>query len=89
MLAEQLDEADRQAWESVPARLALLRQRLAKLALDDETPLAEIAVFLKAVDYALVGGEWWQPEDLKRASWAIDMAAERLGQTEAGTAPWR
>lgn len=52
VLAAQLDEADRQAWESVPARLALLRQRLGTLALDDKTARAEIEVFFKAVDHA-------------------------------------
>ena len=88
-LAEQLDEADRRAWENVPARLALLRQRLATLALDDETARAEIEVLLKAVDYAIAGNEWWQRKDLERATWALDLAAERLGQIDAGTASWR
>lgn len=89
VLAAQLDEADRQAWESVPARLALLRQRLGTLALDDKTARAEIEVFFKAVDHALTGGEWWEPGDLERAAWALDLATERLEQIEAGTAPWR
>ncbi len=89
LLAAQLDDAGRQAWEEVPDRLQRLRQRLAKLSLDDETAHPEVEVLLKAVDHALAGGEWWQPEDLKRATWALDLATERLGQIDAGTAPWR
>ena len=89
VLAAQLDDADRQAWEEVPARLELLRQRLAGLTFADEKARAEIEVFLKAVDHAIAVNEWWQPKDLERASWALDMAAERLGQIEAGTASWR
>ena len=89
VLAKQLDDAGRQAWEKVPDRLALLRQRLAKLSLDDETAHADVEVFLKAVDHAFAGGEWWQPEDLERATWAIDRATERLEQIERDTTPWR
>ena len=89
LLAEQLDDASRQAWEEVPDRLERLRQRLAELALDDETTRAEIETLLKAVGHAIAGGEWWQPEDLKRATWALDLATERLRQIEGGTAPWR
>lgn len=89
VLAGQLDPDSQRAWEDVPARLDQLRRRLAGLALRDENVRAEIDVFFKAVDYAISGREWWEPRDLTRAAWALDMAAERLGQLEAGAASWR
>ena len=88
LLAEQLEPADRQAWEEVPERLATLRQRLEYLRLADEATRSDVEVFLKGVEWALAGGEWWQSSDLKRAAWALDVAAERMDQLPAGHAPW-
>ena len=89
LLAEQLDPADRQAWDEVPERLAALRQRLEYLRLADEATRSDVEVFLKAVEWALAGGEWWHSSDLKRAAWALDAAAGRMDQLQAAHAPWR
>ncbi|MEI7861693.1 MAG: prolyl oligopeptidase family serine peptidase [Planctomycetota bacterium] len=88
-LAEQLEPADRQAWEEVPGRLATLRRRLTAQTLADEALRAETEVFLKAVEWALAGDEWWDASNLKQAAWALDQAAERMDQLQAGHAPWR
>ena len=56
LLAEQLEPADRQAWEEVPERLAALRQRLEYLRLADEATRSDMEVFLKGVEWALAGG---------------------------------
>jgi len=89
LLARELDSADRQAWNVVPGRLAALRQRLEDMRIADEAVLGDVEVFLKAVEWAIAGDEWWDASDLKRAAWALDAAAERMDQLQAGHAPWR
>ena len=88
-LVAKLDDAGRGAWQAVPGRLADLRQRFAALPPADPQGRAEVGVFLKAVDYALSCGEWWEPAHLARATWALDEAEGRIAALADGKTPWR
>lgn len=71
------------------ARLAAaakdLRARLAKAGSTEAT--ADVAVFVKAVEFALRFDEFWDPaKDVAKADWALEQAGKRLEQLKA--APW-
>ena len=86
-LATTLTPRDRVAWEAVPARLAALRPRLATVSGDDNR--TDVEVLIKAVEFAITGGEWWKTSDLAHASWALDEAASRLDALDRDQRPWR
>jgi len=88
-LVAKLDEPGRAAWQAVPGRLAGLRTRLAALPVGDDQARAEVEVLLKAVDYAVACGEWWEPGHFARADWALGEAEARLTDVAAGRTPWR
>jgi len=88
-LLAKLDETQHAAWERVPERLEALRARIAGTSFADDGVRAEIEVFPKAVAYAIEGGEWWDPQHLERATWALDEAERRLDGLAAGRTGWR
>jgi len=88
-LAEKLEPASHAAWEAVPGRIADLRQRLEVALIPDDATRADIEVLIKAVEFALDGGEWWRPAHLEHAVWASDEAAARLDAIDRGERPWR
>lgn len=88
-LVAKLDDAKRDAWELVPKRLEKLRERIAMTTFPSDAVRAEVEVFPKGVDYAFECGEWWDPEHLERATWALDEADRRLDALAAGHAGWR
>ncbi len=88
-LVAKLDDGQRAAWEQVPQRLAAVRTRIAQISFPDDGLRAEIDVFPKAVAYALECGEWWDPQHLERATWALDEAERRLDGLAAGQTSWR
>ena len=88
-LLDKLPADRRAAWEAVPARAAELRRRLAATRFTDEADRADVEVLVKAVEFALAGGEWWQPADLEHATWAVDEAAARLDAIAQSERPWR
>lgn len=62
-----------------------LRARLTKAGSAEAT--ADVAVLVKAVEFALRFGEFWDPtKDVAKADWAIEQANKRLEQLRA--APW-
>jgi len=88
-LVAKLDADKSAAWRAVPGRLEKLWARIASTDFPDDAVRAEVAVFVKAVAYALDGGEWWEPAQLERATWAIDEAERRLDALAAGGPTWR
>ena len=88
-LVAKLDADKAAAWHAVPDRLAKVRARIAATDFPDDAVRAEVAVFPKAVAYALDGGEWWEPAHLERATWALDEAEKRLDALAAGGPTWR
>jgi len=88
-LVAKLDDEQRAAWEQVPQRLAAVQERIAQTPFADDGLRAEIDVFPKAVAYALECGEWWDPQHLERATWALDEAEHRLDDVAAGRTGWR
>jgi len=88
-LAAKLPPPRRADWEAVPGRLADVRRRIATAAFPDDATRADVEVFAKAVQFAIDGGEWWQPADLERATWALAEAESRLAAVGRGEPPWR
>ena len=72
--------------ERLSQRLDVLKQQLP--ALRDDPRAADAEVFLKAVDYALRHGEFYNEKEIPRADEALDIAAERIEDLLAGTVPW-
>lgn len=52
---------------------------------DDE---ADIAIFTKAVEYALLHREFYSTKDFEKADWALDQANSRMDAIERREAPW-
>jgi predicted esterase len=50
--------------------------------------VADVAVCIKAVDYALRHGEFYQARDVPKALRILQLADERLGQLAANATPW-
>lgn len=67
------------------AQVKELKDRLAALH-RDARPDAE--AFVKAVDYALIHGEFYNEKELSRAYNALKIAAERIEQLQEGKTPW-
>lgn len=88
-LLAKLDDGQRLAWERVPERLEAMQQRIERTPFADDGVRAEIEVFPKAVASAIECGEWWEPEHLARATWALDEAERRLDGLAAGQPAWR
>lgn len=88
-LLATLDTDKAAAWRAVPERLETLRARIAVTTFPDDAVRAEVAVFPKAVEYALDVGEWWEPAHLERATWALDEAGRRLDALRDGGPAWR
>ena len=88
-LVAKLDADKAAAFRAVPARLAALEARIAATTFPDDAVRAEVAVFAKAIDFALDVGEWWEPAHLERATWALDEAERRLAALDAGRPGWR
>ena len=49
---------------------------------------ADIQIYLKAVDYALLHGEFYKDSDVAVADRALDSAEARIEQVRAGDRPW-
>ena len=88
-LAATLEPASRAAWEAVPGRIADLRQRLEAAPIPDDATRVDVEVLIKAVEFALDGGEWWRTAHLEHAVWATDEATARLDAIDRGEHPWR
>jgi len=56
--------------------------------LRDHARFADAAIFVKAVDFALRHGEFYQPRDVERALDALRRAEDRAEQLTDGTTPW-
>lgn len=50
--------------------------------------LVDVEVLVKAVDYALRGGEFYRPTEFKWADEQLKLAGERLDVMDRGEAPW-
>ena len=73
--------------QRLATRLDQLRGRLEAL----EAPAAvsaDIKIYLKAVDYALLHGEFYKDTDVAVADRALDSAEARIEQVRAGDRPW-
>ncbi|HEY4085523.1 MAG TPA: hypothetical protein VGM43_06270, partial [Bryobacteraceae bacterium] len=57
-------------------------------ALKGNPHLADVAVFSKAVSYALDGNEFFSPDDVFKAKELLRIANERADQLAHGDAPW-
>lgn len=88
-LAEKLKAGAREAWAAVPVRLADLRRRVDVQPFAADADRADVEVLLDAVQQAIDGGEWWQPDDLGHAVWALDESAQRLEALARDERPWR
>jgi hypothetical protein len=88
-LAAKLKPPNRAAWDALPDRLGSVRQRFATTRFTDDADRVDVEVLLKAVEFALGGGEWWQPGDLDHAVWAVAEAEGRLDALVRGERPWR
>ncbi|MFM7845634.1 MAG: prolyl oligopeptidase family serine peptidase [Planctomycetota bacterium] len=49
---------------------------------------ADVAIYLKAVNYALIHNEFYAPADAAKAHAALDQAAARLESLRGGKRPW-
>src|SRR4051812_6973624 len=67
--------------------LAALKKRLE--AISDEGLKADVEVFTKAVELALLHREFYVEKDFAKADWALDEAEKRLKLVEGGEKPWR
>ena len=50
---------------------------------------ADAEVFVKAVEFALENGEFYKPDDVRKADRLLDVAAERIKALREGRAPWK
>ncbi|MDX1947329.1 MAG: alpha/beta hydrolase [Pirellulaceae bacterium] len=67
-------------------KLAATKKRLEVLR---EHPLAaDVEVFTKGVEFALLHREFYVPKDFDKADWAFDEANKRLDALEKGDSPW-
>lgn len=73
--------------ESFESELAKLRQRRERLG--DCPEWADVEVYCKAVDYALQHREFYSEKDFEKAKVALERAARRLEELEAGQSPWK
>lgn len=88
-LVAKLDDPKRVAWDLVPKRLESVRARIAATTFPSDAVRAEVEVFPKGVAFALECGEWWDPQHLERATWALDEAERRLDALATGQVGWR
>lgn len=63
-------------------------QTQAAAAAEQHGRSADVDVYLKAVEFALAHGEFYQPNDVAIAAAALDSAAKRLSQWQQGQSPW-
>jgi dienelactone hydrolase len=90
-LGIKVTEADH---ERLAAGVEKLRRRLdefAKRQASEESSsddLADVGIFLKAVDFALKHGEFYQPRDIELAADLLKTGQARLDDLEAGRRPW-
>jgi hypothetical protein len=52
------------------------------------TRVADVQVFVKAVELALLHGEFYNIKDFEKADWALDETNRRLDALERNAAPW-
>lgn len=72
--------------KELEAKVAELTPRINQLGSDYRY---DVAVFTKAVDFALRHGEFYDKKDFDKARWALAQAEERLAQAEQRKAPWK
>jgi dienelactone hydrolase len=72
--------------QRLEARLAASKERLA--AVQDRVYRADVEIFTKAVELALLHREFYSEKDFAKADWALDQADERLASAAANKAPW-
>ena len=76
--------------QALAQREAELRERLAglnpaRMTADD---VADVEIFLKAVRFALLHGEFYAPDDVQKAQRLLDQAAQRIDALSQGKRPW-
>jgi pimeloyl-ACP methyl ester carboxylesterase len=67
-------------------RLVATKKRLESV--DDPTLKPDIEIFMKAVELALLHGEFYVERDFAKADWALDEANKRLDSVYGGKSPW-
>ncbi|MBP90338.1 MAG: hypothetical protein CMJ64_27140 [Planctomycetaceae bacterium] len=72
--------------ERLEAKLDVLKKKLSGLR--EHKHVADTEVFLKAVDYALLHGEFYNEKEIPRADKALEVSAERIEQLANGDVPW-
>lgn len=80
--------------ERLTTKIKALRPRIdairnSKGGRTPNTLWAEIEIYLKAVDFAILHGEFWNAKDFAKADKLLAAAEERLTALEAGQVPWR
>src|SRR5688500_483796 len=71
--------------QRLETRLAATKKRLESV---DRNRRADVEIFTKAVDYALLHREFYAEKDFAKADWALDEANRRFDALERGEAPW-
>jgi dienelactone hydrolase len=77
--------------QSLTTRLQDLERELAALSgtsAADPSHRADVAIYLKAVNYALIHHEFYAPADTAKANSALEQAAARLKSLRGGKRPW-
>ncbi|HEX5102413.1 MAG TPA: alpha/beta hydrolase-fold protein [Pirellulaceae bacterium] len=72
--------------QRLEARLAATKKRLE--GAEDSVYRADVEVFTKAVELALLHREFYAEKDFAKADWALDEANKRLDQLADKKAPW-
>jgi predicted esterase len=72
--------------DALRSRLASIQRRLEDV--QDRVYRADIEIFTKAVELALLHREFYSEKDFAKADWALDQAEERLASVAAQKAPW-
>jgi hypothetical protein len=71
--------------QGLETRLAATKKRLEG---DVRENRADVEIFTKAVDYALLHHEFYVEKDFAKADWALDEANRRLDQLAEDQQPW-
>jgi hypothetical protein len=66
--------------------LGVIKQHLRLLG--DKAPKADVEVFAKAVEFALLHREFYVEKDFAKADWALAEANKRLNPLAKGDSPW-
>ncbi len=79
----EIPAADR---ERLAAEVSSLKDALSELRTREHS--VDVEVFIKAVDFALMHGEFYNSKDVDKADRVLKSAKERLAQLRAGDTPW-